>query len=395
MKTNEKHVKEPLFHITKRTDIKPLKAWGIRFVAVVAALIVCALVIVMITSYNPIEVYKKMIEGIKITGPNGGSIFLPYAGYKWSDEYYNDPPCGGYWSSTQDPSDQNGAYILEFYFGHNGISKSSSGRCVGHSVRPVVAEKAAYPIHLSATAFSLTKGSQMTVAITSGSGSYSIKSNDENVAEVFLDGNDIIITAVNEGTASITVTDTRSLTTETLEVIVSGEAKQDITLICPDNHHPHAIDLGLSSGTKWACCNVGANQPKEYGSYDIVCIDYDYIEYNDEELENKWEEKGWRVPLDEDVYDLEFECSYTWSFLDGIIGLLFTGPNGKKLFLPAAGIYDKGEYAGQGSIINYWAVDGEISINRNGYYYGNLLYKSRESFSNHSTRLIQSDFTRE
>ena len=27
---------------------------------------------------------------------------------------------------------------------------------------------------------------------------------------------------------------------------------------CPDSNHPHAIDLGLPSGTKWACCNVGA-----------------------------------------------------------------------------------------------------------------------------------------
>lgn len=36
---------------------------------------------------------------------------------------------------------------------------------------------------------------------------------------------------------------------------------------CPDNNHPHMIDLGLPSGTKWACCNVGANAPEEYGNY--------------------------------------------------------------------------------------------------------------------------------
>ncbi|MBR2193645.1 MAG: hypothetical protein IKN83_08130 [Bacteroidaceae bacterium] len=35
---------------------------------------------------------------------------------------------------------------------------------------------------------------------------------------------------------------------------------------CPDDHHPHIIDLGLPSGTLWACCNVGANKPKEYGN---------------------------------------------------------------------------------------------------------------------------------
>ena len=36
---------------------------------------------------------------------------------------------------------------------------------------------------------------------------------------------------------------------------------------CPDNNHPHAIDLGLPSRTKWACCNVGANTPEGYGDY--------------------------------------------------------------------------------------------------------------------------------
>lgn len=29
-------------------------------------------------------------------------------------------------------------------------------------------------------------------------------------------------------------------------------------LSCPDENHPHAIDLGLPSGTKWACCDIGA-----------------------------------------------------------------------------------------------------------------------------------------
>ena len=36
---------------------------------------------------------------------------------------------------------------------------------------------------------------------------------------------------------------------------------------CPDNNHPHFIDLGLPSGTKWCCCNEGAFMPHEYGGY--------------------------------------------------------------------------------------------------------------------------------
>lgn len=37
--------------------------------------------------------------------------------------------------------------------------------------------------------------------------------------------------------------------------------------VCPNANHPHMIDLGLPSGTKWACCNVGASVPEDYGEY--------------------------------------------------------------------------------------------------------------------------------
>lgn len=35
---------------------------------------------------------------------------------------------------------------------------------------------------------------------------------------------------------------------------------------CPDDKHPHMIDLGLPSGIKWACCNIGATKPEDIGS---------------------------------------------------------------------------------------------------------------------------------
>ena len=59
----EKRTHEPMFHITKRDDVALWKAWLIRLVAIVLALIVCALVIVVLTKYNPIQVYKAMFEG--------------------------------------------------------------------------------------------------------------------------------------------------------------------------------------------------------------------------------------------------------------------------------------------------------------------------------------------
>ena len=63
MKNNEKHMREPLFHITKRSDIVWWKAWIIRAVAIIAALVVCSFVIIALTKYNPLQVYKTMVEG--------------------------------------------------------------------------------------------------------------------------------------------------------------------------------------------------------------------------------------------------------------------------------------------------------------------------------------------
>ena len=58
-----KKLREPLFHIAKRTGIPAWKAWLIRTAAVLAALIVCALFVVMVTDLNPLQVYKAMFEG--------------------------------------------------------------------------------------------------------------------------------------------------------------------------------------------------------------------------------------------------------------------------------------------------------------------------------------------
>ena len=56
-------VREPLFHLVKRDAIPWYKAWGVRVIAVLFALIVCAVLITLLSGKNPLEVYKAMIEG--------------------------------------------------------------------------------------------------------------------------------------------------------------------------------------------------------------------------------------------------------------------------------------------------------------------------------------------
>ena len=55
--------KEPFVRMSKRDTISLAKAWGIRLIAVLLSLVVCALVIVAITKQNPIQVYLGIIDG--------------------------------------------------------------------------------------------------------------------------------------------------------------------------------------------------------------------------------------------------------------------------------------------------------------------------------------------
>ena len=57
------HVREPLVRIAKRSSIYWTKAWGIRAMAIIAALVVDALIIYFVTKLNPLSVYVTMFDG--------------------------------------------------------------------------------------------------------------------------------------------------------------------------------------------------------------------------------------------------------------------------------------------------------------------------------------------
>ena len=82
----------------------------------------------------------KGVNGYKVTGPNGNSIFLPAAGYYFGTSFYNAGSCGHYWSASLG-EDFNGyfAWFLDFFHGYYGHYNSDySYRCCnGLTVRPV------------------------------------------------------------------------------------------------------------------------------------------------------------------------------------------------------------------------------------------------------------------
>lgn len=151
--------------------------------------------------------------------------------------------------------------------------------------------------------------------------------------------------------------------------------------LCPDENHPHMIDIGLPSGTKWACCNLGASKPEDYGNYyawgttvPIEELDEDYDEDEDEfpPLGNDGDISGteydvafktlgspWRMPDWDMSQELLNECSKNWTTINGINGLLLTGPNGNYIFMPANGTWDDGTIKGLGLSGNYWTSELE------------------------------------
>lgn len=96
-----------------------------------------------------------------------------------------------------------------------------------------------------------------------------------------------------------------------------GEVQDDAAsyLSCPDENHPHWIDLGLPSGTQWRCCNEGAYRPYEYGGY---------YEFGQVTSAPSFEQ------IDELIKYTESEWTYKW----GSNVKQFTGSNGGTIYLP-------------------------------------------------------------
>lgn len=167
-----------------------------------------------------------------------------------------------------------------------------------------------------------------------------------------------------------------------------GGGGQDVSYQkCPDNNHPHLIDLGLPSGTKWACCNVGAEKPEDLGGHfawgettekssyasdnyldgkgtsydigkDIAGTQYDAATAN-------WG-SPWVMPSREQMDELKNNCTSEWTTENGVNGRRFTGPNGASIFLPAAG---------------YRWVDDLFYAGSYGYYWSSSLYESHTNFA--------------
>ncbi len=77
------------------------------------------------------------VAGYWVTGKNGNTIFLPAAGFRYSDNLSNVGSYGGYRSSSLVTDYPIYAWYASFYSDYVGRAPDDS-RCCGYSVRPVL-----------------------------------------------------------------------------------------------------------------------------------------------------------------------------------------------------------------------------------------------------------------
>ena len=180
------------------------------------------------------------------------------------------------------------------------------------------------------------------------------------------------------------------------------------------------VDLGLPSGTLWATCNVGANNPWEYGDYFAwgeiepyyssggntykpvwksgkskgydwpsykyangaynkltkYCNKSDYgnngytdsrtvLEKADDVAYQKWG-SDWSMPTPAQFQELKDKCKWTWTTKNGNKGYEVKGPNGNTIFLPAAGYRLGTSLYFVGSHGDYWSSSLNTDSQLNG-----------------------------
>ena len=154
---------------------------------------------------------------------------------------------------------------------------------------------------------------------------------------------------------------------ETLRIFLPCESGTTKEACLSQNSRPVEVlmvDLGLSSGTKWAARNLGATSVEDYGNYYAWgevdtkdCYNYDtykmrtgstYLNLGEDYIIAGTQNDAaavnwggiWTLPTKANFEELMNTAVCTWNrgTINGVNGYLITGPNGNRIFLPDAGM---------------------------------------------------------
>ncbi|MBQ6191065.1 MAG: BspA family leucine-rich repeat surface protein [Bacteroidaceae bacterium] len=338
------------------------------------------------------------VNGRLITSKsNGNSIFLPAAGnclYGKSGEGEK----GNYWSRILNPSYQ---YASEIYFTSSLFAHYLATPKFCLSVRPVRYTEPILvsSIDLSNTLLRMEVDTYWSLTSTlepanADNGYLRWKSSDTNVATVY--GGKVQAKSVGTCTITCYATDGSGV-----------KAECQLTVFEPEEHD--YVDLGLPSGTLWATCNVGAENPEDYGDYFAwgetqPKEDYSWGTYFDTEDGGDTFKKydvgmtevlpeddaatviwgsEWQMPSYSQIEEL-INSEYTtteWTQVNGVNGWKITSKsNGNSIFLAAAGFFNDTNHNGAGSYGHY--LSRSLYANSSGiacglyFYSGNIFIGS-------------------
>lgn len=337
--------------------------------------------------YTVIDNKRGFLFTSKIEGFTESSIFFPMTGVYDNQLYYNDDYCL-YLTSDCDVEERKGIFCgmsdYQLYFGtvvgDHGLQirpVSPSDRYEGIDATSLTIDEDTITVYLEdiyPLSFNIKRGdviiSRPLVWTTS----------DSTVAIVNEMGE---IAGLKKGTAVITV------------------SYHDIKDSCIVNVTGfESVNLGLS--VRWATCNIGADNPWEYGdyfawgetetkeSYDLMTYKWfagaiyyykmdiwyrkltkycsiSYYSYygqcdnktrldNEDDVSNVLGGNRWRTPTESDFQELISKCSWRWTTMNNVSGYLITSKiNGNSIFLPAAGEKTETELFNQESSCLYWS----------------------------------------
>jgi hypothetical protein len=315
---------------------------------------------------------QNEINGMKVTGKNGNSIFLPAAGSIKGILMGAKGRVGEYWSGTLSASSDAAIDLLLRKDGSHSWNNNTA-RYAGLSIRPVRdldvitdTVTAVYPT--GATLAGRVAGNSKS---TLSMGMIYGTSADLSAAS----GTKVAGSRTSYGSYTVDLLTLSASTTYYYRayalcenIYTYGEVKSFTTPAY--DAAGDAIDLGLS--VRWASCNVGAASPEEYGGYygwadptglkTSTNVD-DYPSANPPSrisgteydiARAKWG-GTWRMPTQAEQQELIDSCTWAWTTQNGQNGYKVTGKNGNSIFLPAAGLRNGTDmhYVGTGGY--YWS----------------------------------------
>ena len=342
------------------------------------------------------------VEGCKLTGPNGNTIFLPAPG-EISGTIRANEGMGFYWNANCGSGrthTQTRGFYLTFRVGSSSYCWITTNyRETGMPVRPVCGTPVAPVVNYTVSVL----GNENGIVLIDG----------ENVASASVaNGTEVTVTATaNDGYEFAGWFIGDSDTAVSTDAVYTFTVSQDIALVAKyyktlNTNGYDFVDLGLPSGIKWAAYNVGATKPEECGGYYAwgeteekedyswetykwcngsyntltkYCTNGSYgavdnkiaLDPEDDVATVQWG-GDWRMPTEAEQEELRNNCDWEWVEVNGVTGYrVKSRVNDNSIFLPAAGYRDGTNVdrgAGNGYCSN--AVDSDFNDNACGMRFG-------------------------